>query len=68
VNDDPEREDVAAITVLAAAEVPAFRLTPRVALLSHSSFGSAPCASATKMSRAREILPPLRRTWRRTVR
>jgi malate dehydrogenase (oxaloacetate-decarboxylating)(NADP+) len=56
VNDSPDAEDVAAITVLAAAEVRRFGLTPRVALLSHSSFGSAPCASSTKMSRAREIL------------
>jgi malate dehydrogenase (oxaloacetate-decarboxylating)(NADP+) len=43
VNDDP-------------AEVRRFGLTPRVALLSHSSFGSTPCASSLKMSRAREIL------------
>jgi malate dehydrogenase (oxaloacetate-decarboxylating)(NADP+) len=56
VNDDPDAEDVAAITVLAAAEVRRFGLTPRVALLSHSSFGSAPCASSAKMARAREIL------------
>jgi malate dehydrogenase (oxaloacetate-decarboxylating)(NADP+) len=56
VNDNPDAEDIAAITVLAAAEVRRFGLTPRVALLSHSSFGSAPCASSTKMRRAREIL------------
>ena len=56
VNDNPDAEDIAAITLLAAAEVRRFGLTPRVALLSHSSFGSAPCASSAKMSRAREIL------------
>jgi malate dehydrogenase (oxaloacetate-decarboxylating)(NADP+) len=56
VNDDPDAEDVAAMTVMAAAEVRRFGLTPRVALLSHSSFGSTPCASSLKMSRAREIL------------
>ena len=56
VNDNPDAEDIAAITVLAAAEVRRFGLTPRVALLSHSSFGSAPCASSAKMSRAREIV------------
>jgi malate dehydrogenase (oxaloacetate-decarboxylating)(NADP+) len=56
VNDDPDAEDVAAMTVLAAAEVRRFGLTPRVALLSHSSFGSTPCPSSLKMSRAREIL------------
>ncbi|MCC7198093.1 MAG: NADP-dependent malic enzyme [Gammaproteobacteria bacterium] len=56
VNDNPGAEDLAAIAVLAAAELRRFGLTPRVALLSHSSFGSAPCASSAKMSRAREIL------------
>ena len=56
VNDNPDAADIAAITVLAAAEVRRFGLTPRVALLSHSSFGSAPCVSSAKMSRAREIL------------
>jgi malate dehydrogenase (oxaloacetate-decarboxylating)(NADP+) len=56
VNDNPDAEDIAAITVLAAAEVRRFGVTPRVALLSYSSFGSAPCGSSTKMSRAREIL------------
>jgi malate dehydrogenase (oxaloacetate-decarboxylating)(NADP+) len=59
VNDNPDAEDVAAMTVLAAAEVRRFGLTPRVALLSHSSFGSSACASATKMGRAREILAEL---------
>jgi len=59
VNDNPDAEDVAAMTVLAAAEVQRFGLTPRVALLSHSSFGSTPCASSMKMSRAREILAEL---------
>jgi len=56
VNDNPDAEDIAAMTVLAAAEVRRFGLTPRVALLSHSSYGSTPCASSAKMSRAREIL------------
>jgi malate dehydrogenase (oxaloacetate-decarboxylating)(NADP+) len=56
VNDNPDAEDIAAITVLAAAEVRRFGVTPRVALLSHSSFGSAPCASSAKMARARDIL------------
>jgi malate dehydrogenase (oxaloacetate-decarboxylating)(NADP+) len=56
VNDCPDAEDIASIAVLAAAEVRRFGLTPRVALLSHSSFGSAECASSRKMARAREIL------------
>jgi malate dehydrogenase (oxaloacetate-decarboxylating)(NADP+) len=56
VNDNPDADDIAAITVMAAAEVRLFGLTPRVALLSHSSFGSAPCDSSAKMARAQEIL------------
>jgi malate dehydrogenase (oxaloacetate-decarboxylating)(NADP+) len=59
VNDDPDAEDIAAMTVLAAAEVRRFGLTPRVALLSHSSFGSSSSASARKMGRARELLAEL---------
>jgi malate dehydrogenase (oxaloacetate-decarboxylating)(NADP+) len=59
VNDDPDAEDVAAMTVLAAAEVRRFGLTPRVALLSHSSYGSSSSTSARKMGRAREILAEL---------
>ena len=59
VNDDPDAEDIAAMTVLAAAEVRRFGLTPRVALLSHSSFGSSSSRSSTKMSRARDLLATL---------
>jgi len=61
VNDNPDAEDVAAMTVLAAAEVRRFGPDARVALLSHSSFGSSNCASARKMGRAREILAELAR-------
>jgi malate dehydrogenase (oxaloacetate-decarboxylating)(NADP+) len=56
VNFDPTAEQVAEITLLAAEEVRRFGLTPKVALLSHSSFGSFDNASAHKMSRARAIL------------
>ena len=56
VNPDPDPEQLAEITVLAAQEVQRFGLTPKVALLSHSSFGSAKTSSAQKMSRVRELL------------
>jgi malate dehydrogenase (oxaloacetate-decarboxylating)(NADP+) len=56
VNPDPGAELLAEITLLAAEEVRRFGLTPKVALLSHSSFGSARTESALKMSRVRELL------------
>ena len=59
VNYDPSAEQLAEMTLLAAAEVRRFGLTPKVALLSHSSFGSHEDASAAKMSRARLLLEQL---------
>ena len=52
VNPDPTAEQIAEMTLLAAAEVRRFGLTPRVALLSHSSFGSDDSPSAAKMRAA----------------
>jgi malate dehydrogenase (oxaloacetate-decarboxylating)(NADP+) len=49
VNQDPSPEQLADLTLLAAEEVRRFGLTPSVALLSHSSFGSADSASSQKM-------------------
>ncbi|BBJ00296.1 malate dehydrogenase [Ferrigenium kumadai] len=56
VNLDPTEEQIAEMTLLAAEEVRRFGITPRVALLSHSNFGSHDDASARKMCRARELL------------
>jgi malate dehydrogenase (oxaloacetate-decarboxylating)(NADP+) len=56
VNDDPSAEQLAAITQLAAEEVARFGLQPKVALLSHSMFGSSDRPSARKMRAARDIL------------
>jgi malate dehydrogenase (oxaloacetate-decarboxylating)(NADP+) len=56
VNDDPSAEELAAITQLAAAEIARFGLQPKVALLSHSMFGSSDRPSARKMRSVREIL------------
>jgi len=56
INDDPTSEQLLEITMLAADAVRRFGLTPRVALLSHSSFGSADTPSARKMRMAAELL------------
>ena len=56
VNLEPSAEQIAEMTLLAAEEVRRFGLIPKVALLSHSSFGSHDNPSAQKMSRARELL------------
>jgi malate dehydrogenase (oxaloacetate-decarboxylating)(NADP+) len=49
VNLDPTAEQLAELTQLAADQLSAFGLTPKVALLSHSNFGSSDAASALKM-------------------
>ncbi len=59
VNLDPSAEEIAEMTLLAAREVRRFGLVPKVALLSHSNFGSHDNASAQKMSLAREMLEKL---------
>jgi malate dehydrogenase (oxaloacetate-decarboxylating)(NADP+) len=56
VTPDPTAEQIAAMTLLAAEEVRRFGLIPRVALLSHSSFGSADTSSARKMRDALAII------------
>jgi malate dehydrogenase (oxaloacetate-decarboxylating)(NADP+) len=56
VNEDPSAELLAEITLMAAEEVRRFGLTPKVALLSHSNFGSMNSCSAQKMSRTRELI------------
>jgi len=56
VNYDPTAEQLAEMTRLAADEVARFGLTPKVALLSHSSFGTEDTPTSLKMRRALEIL------------
>jgi malate dehydrogenase (oxaloacetate-decarboxylating)(NADP+) len=56
VNQDPSAEMLAEITLMAAEEVRRFGLAPKVALLSHSNFGSQRSESALKMSRTRELV------------
>ncbi|NGZ85919.1 NADP-dependent malic enzyme [Duganella aceris] len=49
VNENPNANELAAITVMAAEEMRRFGLSPRAALLSHSNFGSSNSESAQKM-------------------
>ena len=56
VNEDPTVEQLTEITVMAAEEVRRFGLAPKVALLSHSNFGTDDSASALKMSRALDAI------------
>ena len=59
VNEDPSAEQIAEMAVMAAEEVRRFGLVPKVALLSHSNFGSRRTASAGKMRRALELITGL---------
>ena len=56
VNVDPSPDELAEITLLAADEMRRFGLTPKVALLSHSSFGSSTHPSARKMQAALALI------------
>ncbi|MDB5812325.1 MAG: hypothetical protein JWN94_4447 [Betaproteobacteria bacterium] len=56
VNFDPTAEQIAEMTVLAAEEIRRFGITPKVALLSHSSFGSADTPTAIKMRAALRLI------------
>ncbi|MFC7517172.1 NADP-dependent malic enzyme [Herbaspirillum sp. GCM10030257] len=56
VNENPNAEQLAEITILAAEEMRRFGLLPRAALLSHSNFGTSNSESARKMRAALEII------------
>jgi len=56
VQTDPDAEALAEIVHLCAAEVRRFGIEPKVALLSHSNFGSHDSPAAVKMQRARTLL------------
>ncbi|MCH8240015.1 MAG: hypothetical protein IIB62_08200, partial [Proteobacteria bacterium] len=53
---DPNAEEIAEMTLLTAAHVKRFGITPRIALLSHSNFGSSNSSSARKMRDALGII------------
>jgi len=56
VNEDPTDEQIADITIQAADEMIRFGIQPKIALLSHSNFGSRPSDSSRKMASARSLI------------
>jgi malate dehydrogenase (oxaloacetate-decarboxylating)(NADP+) len=56
VNLDPTAEQLAEITILASEELKRFGITPKVALVSHSNFGSSDHPSAVKMRVALRLI------------
>jgi len=56
VNHDPDAGQIAEMTLLAAEQVRRLGLTPSVALVSHSSFGSSDAPSAQKMRAALQLI------------
>ncbi|MER3524206.1 MAG: NADP-dependent malic enzyme [Ignavibacteria bacterium] len=56
VNFDPTAEHLAEIAILAAEKVSSFDITPRIAMLSFSNFGSTQHPSAQKMAKAAELV------------
>jgi malate dehydrogenase (oxaloacetate-decarboxylating)(NADP+) len=56
INLNPTAEEIAEITSNVAKMIRKFKVTPRIALLSYSNFGSSPGEDAVKMAKAVEIL------------
>ena len=56
VNLEPSAEQIAEMTVLAAEEIRRFGIVPKIALLSHSSFGTSDSPTARKMRAALALL------------
>lgn len=53
---DPDAEQIAEMTMLAAEQVGRFGITPKVALVSHSNFGASNSPSARKMREALALI------------
>ncbi len=56
INLNPTAEEIAEITNNVAKMIRKFKVTPRIALLSYSNFGSSPGPDSEKMAKAVEIL------------
>ncbi len=59
VNNDPSAQEIAEITLMASDTIKRFGLKPKVALVSHSNFGTEINPSATKLSSALDIIERL---------
>jgi malate dehydrogenase (oxaloacetate-decarboxylating)(NADP+) len=53
---DPDANEIAEMAIACAQHVRRFGITPKIALISHSDFGSADTPSAQKMRRALELI------------
>ena len=60
VNKDPTAEQIAQGTLMCASEIERFGITPKVALLSNSNFGSGPNGGGNKMQDALPIISETR--------
>jgi len=56
VNANPSAEEIVEVTLMAAEKIRIFGIRPRIALLSHSAFGSHNDESAKKMKKALKLL------------
>jgi malate dehydrogenase (oxaloacetate-decarboxylating)(NADP+) len=56
VNFNPTAEELSEITLMVAKEVRQFNITPRIAMLSYSNFGSSDSAEARLVSDARKLV------------
>lgn len=56
INKNPTAEDIAEITSNVAKTIRKFKVTPRVALLSYSNFGSSPGEDPSKMAKAVRLI------------
>ena len=56
IHEDPTAEELFEMTLLAAESIGSFGLTPKVALVSHSNFGTSDSKSAIKMRKVKQLL------------
>ena len=56
INENPDVDQIAEMTVLAAEEIRRFGVEPKAALLSHSNFGTSNVATAVKMRAAVDLI------------
>jgi malate dehydrogenase (oxaloacetate-decarboxylating)(NADP+) len=56
VNFNPTAEELAEITMMVAKEVRSFNLTPRIAMLSYSNFGSSDSPEAKLVAQAKDLV------------
>lgn len=56
INLEPTAEELADITLLVAKEIESFNITPKIAMISHSNFGSTDSPEAKKMAKAAQLV------------